>query len=285
MDQFTKIMTERKCALTEPINLLSKRWMTVLLFSLLLTILAPQISNAAGKLDFYQIRIYHLKTAEQESRVDHFLKEAYLPALHRAGISSVGVFKPIADPAKIAEERLIYVLIPFASRDDFFKLDAKLSKDQKYQQDGRGYLDAKYNDSPYSRMETILLNAFEKNPRFGLPNLSGAKKDRVYELRSYEGPTEKISANKIRMFNSGDEVGLFKRLGFNAVFYAEVVAGSSMPNLMYMTTFENRADRDKHWDAFGKDDYWRKLSAMPEYQNNVSKGNTWLLFPVDYSDI
>ena len=77
--------------------------------------------------------------------------------------------------------------------------------------------------------ETILLNAFEKSPRLSLPNLTAAKKNRVYEVRSYEGHTEKISANKIRMFNSGDEVGLFKRLGFNAVFYGQVVAGSSMP--------------------------------------------------------
>lgn len=257
----------------------------LLLFSLLLIAMVPQVLKAAAKLDFYQLKIYHLKTTEQENTIDQFLKDAYLPALHRAGISSVGVFKPIVDPGKVAEEKLIYVLIPFASRDDFFKLDAKLSKDQKYQQDGSGYLGAKHNEPPYSRMETILLNAFEKNPRFNLPNLSAAKKDRVYELRSYEGPTEKLSANKIRMFNTGDEVGLFKRLGFNAVFYGEVVAGSSMPNLMYMTTFENRADRDKHWDAFGKDEYWKKLSAMPEYQNNVSKGNTWFLYPADYSDI
>ncbi|HKG08026.1 MAG TPA: NIPSNAP family protein [Pedobacter sp.] len=256
----------------------------LLLFSLLI-VLVPHISKAAAKLDFYQIKIYHLKTAEQESRVDQYLMDAYLPALHRAGISRIGVFKPIAEAGKTSEEKLIYVLIPFASRDDFFKLDAKLSKDEKYQQDGTGYLDAKHNNPPYSRMETILLNAFEKSPRFNQPNLSAAKKDRVYELRSYEGPTEKISANKIRMFNSGDEVGLFKRLGFNAVFYGQVVAGSSMPNLMYLTTFENRTDRDKHWDAFGKDEYWKKLSGMPEYQNNVSKGNTWFLYPTDYSDI
>jgi hypothetical protein len=65
------------------------------------------------------------------------------------------------------------------------------------------------------------------------------------------------------MFNEGDEVGLFKRLHFNAVFYAEVVAGSTMPNLMYMTTFENRADRDTHWSTFGKDEYWKKLSDLP----------------------
>jgi hypothetical protein len=256
-----------------------------LLFSLLAAMLVPQLSMAAAKLDFYQIKIYHLKTAEQESRVDQYLRDAYLPALHRAGISSVGVFKPIAEPGKQATEKLVYVLIPFASRDDFFKLDGKLVKDAKYLQDGAGYLDAKHNEPPYSRLETILLNAFEKSPKFSLPNLSAAKKDRVYELRSYEGPTEKISANKIRMFSSGDEVGLFKRLGFNAVFYAQVIAGSSMPNLMYMTTFENRADREKHWDAFGKDEYWKKLSAMPEYQNNVSIGDTWFLYPADYSDI
>lgn len=256
----------------------------LLLFSLLLAVVVPQISKAA-RLDFYQIRIYHLKTAEQESRVDAYLRNAYIPALHRTGILGVGVFKPINDPAKVAEERLIYVLIPFSSRNDFFKLDARLNKDQKYQQDGAGYLDAKYNSPPYTRIETILLNAFEERPKFNTPKLSAAKKDRVYELRSYEGPTEKISANKIRMFNSGGEVGLFTRLGFNAVFYGQVVAGSAMPNLMYMTAFENRADRDKHWDAFGKDDYWKKLSAMPEYQNNVSKGNTWFLYPTDYSDL
>ena len=265
------------------LNYMSKKVLS--LFSLLLAVLVPKISNAAAKLDFYQIKIYHLKTTEQESQVDAYLRDAYVPALHRAGISGVGVFKPITDPAKAADEKLIYVLIPFSSRDDFFKLEAKLNKDQKYQQDGSAYLDAKYNNPPYNRIETILLNAFEKSPNFSIPNLSTAKKDRVYELRSYEGPTEKISANKIRMFNSGDEVGLFKRLGFNAVFYGEVLAGSAMPNLMYMTTFENRAERDKHWDTFGKDNNWKKLSAMPEYQNNVSKGNTWLLYPTDYSDI
>jgi hypothetical protein len=87
------------------------------------------------------------------------------------------------------------------------------------------------------------------------------------------------------MFNTGDEVGLFRRLNFNAVFYGEVVAGSTMPNLMYLTTFENMTDRNEHWDAFGKDAYWKKLSALPEYQNNVSKNVTTFLYPADYSDI
>ena len=86
------------------------------------------------------------------------------------------------------------------------------------------------------------------------------------------------------MFNEGGEVALFKRLNFNAVFYSEVVAGSRMPNLMYMTTFENRADRDAHWKAFGDDPEWKKLSSMPEYQKNVSKIEIFFLRPTEYSD-
>jgi hypothetical protein len=117
-----------------------------------------------------------------------------------------------------------------------------------------------------------------------LPHLKGERKNRVYELRSYESHTEKIFKNKVQMFNEGDEIGLFKRLNFNAVFYSEVIAGSKMPNLMYMTCFENKEDRDEHWKNFVADPQWKKLSAIPEYQNNVSKNEQIFLRPAAYSD-
>jgi hypothetical protein len=121
-------------------------------------------------------------------------------------------------------------------------------------------------------------------PGTAVPKLTSPKAERVYELRSYEGPTEKYYRNKVKMFNDGDEVGLFNRLGFNAVFYAKVLAGSRMPNLMYMTTFNNMQDRDKHWEAFSADPQWKILSSMPKYQNNVSKADIIFLRPTDYSD-
>ena len=67
------------------------------------------------------------------------------------------------------------------------------------------------------------------------------------------------------MFNEGGEIPLFVRLNFNAVFYADVIAGSHMPNLMYMTTFNNKQDRDDHWKVFSADAEWKALSARPEY--------------------
>ena len=122
-------------------------------------------------------------------------------------------------------------------------------------------------------------------PQSAAPNLKSAVNERVYELRSYESHTEKIHQNKVEMFNKGDEVGLFKRLGFNAVFYGEVVSGARMPNLMYMTTFDNQAARDEHWKAFSADSQWKTLSVMPEYQKNVSKNVQVFLRPTTYSDL
>jgi len=241
-------------------------------------------STAAQK-EFYQLKIYHIKTAQQEEKVDAFLKQAYLPALHRAGITKIGVFKPIYPTDVAPTERLIYVFVPFRSFDGIAKLEQQLTKDQTYRNDGKPYLEALYTEPPYERLEIILMNAFDGHPKFTLPQLKSALKDRVYELRSYESHTEAIAKNKIEMFNKGDEIGLFKRLNFNAVFYAEVVAGSRMPNLMYLTTFENKADRDAHWKAFSADTFWKTLSAMPQYKNNVSKNDTKFICPTEYSDI
>lgn len=258
----------------------------MVLFSAVVVLLLNSGFSSAAKGDFYQIKVYHLSSSEQQHTVEEYLEKAYLPAMHRAGLKHIGVFKPVASSEGInSSEKLIYVLIPFSSRDEFFKIESKLSKDQQYQNDGADYLNAPYTNPPFERIETILLNAFEKNPHYGVPDLKGPKKDRIYELRSYEGHSEKISANKIKMFNDGDEVGLFKRLGFNAIFYGEAVAGSTMPNLMYMTTFENKADRDTHWDSFGSDAYWKELSSLPEYQHNVSKNVTLFLYPTEYSDL
>lgn len=230
----------------------------------------------------YQIKIYHLKTTAQEARVDSFLQAAYLPALHRAGISTVGVFKPVAiDTADIR----IYVLVPFRNMEQLLQLDKKLSADKAFHDSGRSYLDAAWNDIPYNRLESILLQAFPNAPVMTMPALSAPKTERVYELRSYESPTEQYHVNKVQMFNDGDEIGIFRQLGFNAVFYGAVLSGSRMPNLMYMTTFNNKADRDAHWKSFSADPAWKKLQAMPGYAHNVSKSEITFLRPTDYSDI
>lgn len=228
---------------------------------------------------YYQLKIYHLKTKAQEGVVDAYLQNAYLPALHRAGIRNIGVFKPVV---RDTAEQLIYVFIPFKKLDDFVKITAMLDKDQPYQDAGKPYLNAVYNNAPYTRMESVLLKALSSQPEPHTPNLTSPKNERVYELRSYEGATENISLNKIGMFNDA-EIAIFTKLNFNAVFYGQVISGGHMPNLMYLTTFNNKADRDQHWAAFGPE--YKKISTLPKYLNNVSKNITLFVRPTDYSDL
>ena len=87
------------------------------------------------------------------------------------------------------------------------------------------------------------------------------------------------------MFNEGGEIDIFKRLNFNAVFYAEVIAGSHMPNLMYMTSFNTKAERDEHWKVFSADAAWKKISGMSDYANTVSKHDITLMHATEYSDL
>ena len=247
------------------------------------TTITPQVYAFSSKPVFYQIRVYQLKDKAQEDRVDKFLQNAFLPALHRMRIPAIGVFKPIGNDT--AAVRRIYVLIPFRTFDQLAQLPALLEKDKQFNADGADYIEANYKDPAYLRMESILLQAFSGMTGPAVPGLKNPKSERIYELRSYEGASEKIHANKVRMFNDGDEISLFKRLDFNAVFYAEVISGAHMPNLMYMTSFDNISSHDQHWKAFVDDPYWKKLSTMPEYQNNVSHIDIQLLHPTDYSDL
>jgi len=253
-----------------------KKHFALIVFIALLFTSAKAFSN-----DVYEITVYHFKDAQQEVMLDTYLQTAYLPALHRKDKKSIGVFKPIANDT--SADKIIYVIVPFKSFDEIQALHKALVKDAIYNEAGKSYLTASYQNPPYTRMEKIILKAFETAPLMKLPKLSGDKKEHVYELRSYESPTENYHLNKVKMFNSG-EINIFSKINANAIFYADVIVGSHMPNLMYLTSYENMADRDAHWKSFGDDADTKKMFAMDEYKNNVSKADVILMHAASYSD-
>lgn len=269
-----------KIRLTQSTNQFMKKQVLLLLGVCLMSMTFA--NNSKPKQAHYQIIVYHLKSDAQIQQVDDYLKNAFLPALHRAGVSKAGVFKPIANDT--ATDKKIYIFIPMKSLEQVDQIDQSIWKDQQHLKDGAAYLNAAHNQSAFLRKETILIKAFEKMPDFAIPNLTGSTADKIYELRSYEGATEKIYRKKVEMFNEGGEVALFSRLEFNAVFYGCVLAGAQMPNLMYMTSFNNIAEREAKWKTFGSDPEWKRLSGLPEYQNTVSKADIILMHATAYSE-
>jgi hypothetical protein len=261
---------------------MKKSFLALILTSFLFVILLANSSVAASPRDYYQIQVFHLNGKIQEQKVDDFLKNAYLPALHRAGIKSIGVFKPIESDT--TSGRRIYVWIPFESPNHFAKTQDLLAEDKDYQLKGSNFLGAPFDQAPFLRKESILLKAFSDQPEYFIPKHATKPADRIYELRSYEGPTEKLFRQKVKMFNEGGEIKLFKKLDFNAVFYAEVISGPTMPNLMYLTTFADMPTHDERWATFRAHPEWKTLSAIEEYKNTVSRSVKLLLHPTDYSD-
>ena len=234
-----------------------------------------------GKQQYYEIKVYRVNKSTQSERVDNYLRNSFIPALHKAGIADVGVFKPIESDT--AYGKLIYVFIPYKSVKQYLKLPDILNKDKQYQESSSSFVSAPYNDPPFARYESILLEAFAGMPQFVAPTFDTPAGDRIYELRSYESATEYLASQKIKMFDEG-EIALFEQLNFNPVFFAKAIAGKQMPNLMYMTSFRDMTTHDDRWKAFRAAPGWAELSAIEEYKNTVSKSHIMLLHPTSYSD-
>ncbi|HOB85427.1 MAG TPA: NIPSNAP family protein [Bacteroidales bacterium] len=231
---------------------------------------------------YYEIKIYSVPQPGQAESMDKYLADALIPALHRAGINNVGAFKPIAaDTARFG--KFVYLFIPYETADKYINLVTLLENDTQYQQAGKDFLDAPVDNPPFARYESIFMKAFKGMPALSVPSFNTPRGDRIYELRDYESATETKAAKKRDMFNSG-EMDIFKKLGCNAVFYGQVLAGSNMPDLMYMTTYQDMKTHDEKWAAFRIDPDWVRMRGMEEYKNTTSKTTPFLLFPTDYSD-
>jgi hypothetical protein len=113
------------------------------------------------------------------------------------------------------------------------------------------------------------------------------KKPRIFELRRYEHATEGAGKKKLEMFNDAGEIDIFKKLGFNPVFFGETIIGPLRPNLTYMITFDDMAAHDAHWKAFGGDPAWKKVSAIPDYSDAklVSRITSIIIVPEESSQI
>jgi hypothetical protein len=234
-----------------------------------------------SELDYFQLTKYNFDSEAQLAMLDDYFASALLPALHRAGVKDVGVFKAIEGLNE--EINYIMLLVPYGSLNQFEKMQEQLEQDPAYLEAASAYIDAPHDQPPYSRMESFILRSFTATPKMALPELSSPRDERVYELRSYEAATEKLYKLKVEMFNEG-ESALFQELEFNPVMFCEVLSSSHMPHLMYMTTHADTTAQKENWDAFRVHPEWDRMKNLERYQNTVSKITKYQMYPTEYSD-
>lgn len=231
---------------------------------------------------YYEVKIYRVNGPAQAAATDKYLKEAFIPAAHKSGINNIGVFKPIETDTAFG--KLIYVLVPFKTYDDYFKFASALETDAAYNAAGKDFIEATNANAPFVRYESVFMKAFADMPQMFVPKFTTAPADRIYELRSYESGSEGKALNKIKMFNAGGEIKIFEKIGANPVFFGQVLLGSQKPRLMYLTTYANMKSHDDCWAAFRAHPDWKALSSAEEYKGNTSKTKAFLCHPTDYSD-
>lgn len=231
---------------------------------------------------YYELRRYHLNSGPQQKLCDEFFRAALIPAMNRLGITPVGVFNVLIGP----DSPTMFVLLPSSSLDTLVTAENRLAQDAEYQKAGTAVLNAPATDPAVVRMESQLMQAFEKIPGLTLPKATAGNAARVFELRTYESSTDQDHKRKVEMMQSGEEA-IFAKAGFSQVFYGDTLIGARMPNLTYMLSYESVTDRDKLWKAFGGDPDWKAMQADPRYgfEQIVSSISSTILQPTAYSQI
>jgi hypothetical protein len=242
-----------------------------------------------GPREYYELRAYRLKSGAGHEMLDNYLEKAAIPALNRMGSKPVGVFVQAertgtASGTEVRDPNTLFVLIPFASLEAFGSLPAGLHADSEFHKAGEQYLHLPKNNPAFERIDSWLMLAFAGMPKIELPDYCREKKQRIFELRTYESHSELKAIKKVEMFNSG-EIDVMREVGLGPIFYGQALIGPGLPHLTYMLSAESEDLHKKHFGGFGKHPTWEKLKNDPQYADTVSRIRNWFLAPTSYSQI
>ncbi len=241
-------------------------------------------AEGAGDKQLYVLNKFSFASPEKLEAYAEFLKLA-VPALNRAGVEPVGVFRLMKeDNPKLELEsnpNELWVLLPHKSLESVITMTERLAEDGAWA-GAEPILMAPKDDPAYDRYESSLLLAFDGMPKLDVPS----KKDtRVVQLRIYESHSIERHLKKVDMFNNGGEIGIFHKVGLNPVFFGQALIGSQLPNLTYMLEFDDTAAMEEAWKGFRSHPDWKVLSKNEEYKDTVSRITNLVLRPLPASQI
>jgi hypothetical protein len=241
----------------------------------------PQ-SPAGSTREFYQIRRYGLRSGPQLKLTEAYFNNALIPALGRMGQGPIGAFKLDFGP----ETPTFILVIPGPSAGALVEMELRLRDDEEFLRAAAPFWNAPNTEPAFLRVEVSLLAAFLGWPKLTPPAAAPGKTKRIFQLRTYESPSDRDHARKVEMFHSG-EFEIFKAAGFHPVFFGDTLIGTRLPNLTYMLSFSDLAELEAKWDVFRNDIAWKKLSADPRFafEPIVDNITNLVLSPLDCSQI
>ncbi|MGI8773298.1 MAG: NIPSNAP family protein [Acidobacteriaceae bacterium] len=232
--------------------------------------------------EYYELRKYSLQTGPQVKLADSYVADALIPALNRMGMSPVGAFNLDIGP----ETPSLYLLIPSTSLETLTGAGLRLTDDEQFMKAAAPFWNAPAESPAFVRVESSLLIAFEGQPKLTVPPATAQHGKRIFQLRTYESPSNQDHVRKVEMFHHG-EFEIFAKAGFRPVFYGDALIGPRLPNLTYMLAFTDLTELTARWEVFRNAPAWKALSASPRYNFEaiVSNISNLILSPKPYSQI
>jgi hypothetical protein len=232
--------------------------------------------------EYYELRKYRLRSGPQIKLLQGYLESALIPALNRAGFSPIGAFNLDIGP----ETPATYLLIPSTSLESLVTAELQLVKDEEFMKAAAPFWNAPAAAPAFERVESSLMIAFEGWPKLVVPPVTAQHGKRVFQLRTYESPSNADHVVKVEMFHKG-EFDVFARAGFWQVFFGDTLIGPRLPQLTYMVGYADLSEIDVKWDAFRADPEWKKLSTLPRYSSEsiVDSISNLVLRPTSFSQI
>ena len=248
------------------------------------TLATPVFAQTASghERQYYELRRYHLQAGPQTKQLESYLADALIPALNRLGITPVGAFNLDIGP----ETPTVFVLLPSSDLATLVTAQLQLARDEQFMKAATPFWSAAATTPAFQRVESSLMAAFAGWPMLTPPAASAQHAKRIFQLRTYESPSDHDHVLKVEMFHHG-EFEIFQKSGFGQVFYGDTLIGPRLPNLTYMLTFPDLATLTARWEVFRADPGWKQLSTSPRYsaEQIVSNISNLILSPLDCSQI
>lgn len=232
--------------------------------------LAPTVSfsqpGPAGRTRIYLMQRYYLRAGSQMSRLNEYLEKTALPALSKVHSGPKIVLEGMIVPYTPE----LVLIFGFSSVEEFWRVRGRLNQDEQLEKAFEAWQGGP--EPPFERQENILLEAADYSPEITTAD-PPPKAGRIFELRVYHSPSY-TQLQRLHERFAGPEIKIFHRVGIHPILYASTVIGPNMPNLTYLTPFDDLAAREKAWNAFGADPEWIKVRQQSiDTYGQVTKNN------------
>jgi len=137
-------------------------------------------------------------------------------------------------------------------------------------------------DPVYTDCDTSFLLGFESVPTLEIP-VTGP--DRIFEWRIYRSFNIERNEAKIKMFDEGGQMPLFRETGLNPVFFGNVLAGPRTPALMFIVGCPSAEAHTEAWQAFRTHPKWLVMRDLPEFADTATEIERVVLTPSPGSQI